>query len=436
MSLDVEVIRTPGLGDSTYVLTHEQTSVVVDPQRDIDRVLEVLASKGSEARFVLETHIHNDYVSGGLPLSKTTGAELVMPAGAAPVFRHTPAYHMEEVSDRGLSILPVHTPGHTPEHTSYIIGIGDDRFAVLSGGSLLVGAAGRTDLLGEERAESLARLQHGSVRRLAALDPQLQLLPTHGAGSFCTVTGVGALISTIGQEKDTNPLLRLESEDEFVEAMLSGLVPYPSYYRHMAPINLSGPDAARLDAPEIETPPDGVTVIDARPATDFAAGHMEGSISVPLTDSFGTWVGWLTEHDEPLVLVVSPDQSLDEALRQLARVGYDKVVGVLREPVGALDSYEVVDLDRFVNAVEEGAQVLDVRAPDEWESGTIPGSVTRYLPDVARSEVEEIGADSRVWLACGTGHRAGIAASFLESRGLEPVVLVGAGVPEVLERLS
>lgn len=436
MSLDVEILRTPGLGDSSYVLSHDGTAVIVDPQRDIDRVTQVLEAKGLEPRFILETHVHNDYVSGGLPLSKASGAELLMPAAAGPAFRHTPAFHMEELSHGALSILPIHTPGHTPEHTSYVLSVDNEPVAVLSGGSLLVGAAGRTDLLGDDRAESLARLQHGSVNRLAALDSQLQLLPTHGAGSFCTVSGVGQLTSTIGQENESNPLLQLETEDEFVEAMLTGLVPYPAYYRHMGPINLAGPEAPSLEAPEIDTPPAGVTVVDARPAQDFAAGHMAGSISVPLTDSFGTWVGWLTEHDEPLALVVAPDQDLEEALRQLARIGYDQVVGVLREPVGELESYEIVDVDRFVSAVEEGAQVLDVRAPNEWSSGTIEGSEKQYLPDVARSEIDGLETGSPVWLACGTGHRAGIAASFLKQRGIQPVVLVGAGVPDVLERLN
>ncbi|MGH3650201.1 MAG: MBL fold metallo-hydrolase, partial [Acidimicrobiia bacterium] len=234
----IETIRTEGLGDSTHVLVRDGVGVVVDPQRDIDRFEVVLARIGADLRLVIETHLHNDYVSGGRDLARKTGAELVMPAGAAPVFGHRPAFHHEDIDLGSFAIRPIHTPGHTPEHASYLVIVEGKERAVFSGGSLLVGSAGRTDLLGDDRAETLARLQYGSVNRLADLPETVELYPTHGAGSFCTTTAAGNLTSTIGVERKTNRVLSYESEDAFVKGQLTGLVPYPSYYRHIGPLNL------------------------------------------------------------------------------------------------------------------------------------------------------------------------------------------------------
>lgn len=432
----VETIRTEGLGDSTYVLTHAGVAIVVDPQRDIDRFERVLDENGAELRLVIETHIHNDYVSGGLDLSRAAGAELVVPAGAAPVFRHRPAFHGEDIDLGVMRIRPLHTPGHTPEHTSFVVLIDGREQAVFSGGSLLVGSAGRSDLLGEERAESLARLQYGSINRLATLPHDVGLYPTHGAGSFCTTTGAGNLTSTIGEEKRSNPVLGYEDEDAFVKGQLANLVPYPSYYRHMGPINLRGLGEPELSVPLLETIPDGVTVIDVRPRQRFAAGHLPGALGVELRDNFGTWVGWLTEHNIPLVLVLDEDQDAEEAVRQLVRIGYDDVRGVVRNPTDDLDSFRIVDADHYAGAAASGAQLLDVRAPNEWDHEVVEGSVLSYLPDLADETPPALDPSRPVWIACGSGFRASIAAGILQERGYEPVVLVDGGIHDVLKRLS
>ena len=437
MTYEIAAIRTEGLGDSTYVLTHGGVAIVVDPQRDIDRFENVLDQADADLRMVIETHLHNDYVSGGRDLSRKTGAELLMPAGAAPVFRHRPAFHREDIDLGPLVVRPIHTPGHTPEHTSYLVLIEGREHAVFSGGSLLVGSAGRTDLLGEERAESLARLQYGSVNRLAALPEAVALCPTHGAGSFCTTTGAGSVTSDIGTERKSNPVLQYGSEDEFVKGQLSGLVPYPAYYRHMGPINLTGAPVPKLSVPEIESIPRDVKVVDARPKERFAAGHLPDALGVELGDSFGTWVGWITEHNTPLVLVLDEEQDADEAVRQLARIGYDDIRGVARDLDGdELVSYRTVDVTEFAEAARSGSQILDVRAPNEWEEGTIEGSVLSYLPDVARRTPEDLDPGSPVWVVCGSGYRASIAAGILQGRGLDPVVLPEGSATDVLALTS
>jgi len=436
--LHIETIRTEGLGDSTHILIHDGIAVVVDPQRDLDRFESVLNAEGADPRMVIETHLHNDYVSGGLAMSRRTGAELLMPAGAAPVFRHRPAFHHEDIDLGPLLIRPIHTPGHTPEHTSYVVVFEGQERAVFSGGSLLVGSAGRTDLLGEERAESLARLQYGSVFRLADLPNQVELYPTHGAGSFCTSSGAGEVTSTIGAEKQTNPVLLYKDEDTFVKGELANLVPYPAYYRYMGPMNIRGVDEADLSVPVIDTIPDGVTVVDARPMERYAAGHLPGALGIELRDSFGTWVGWLTEHNTPLVLVMDTDQDTEEAMRQLVRIGYDDVRGVLRHPADEIAvSFEVVDVRQFAEAATSGAQILDVRAPNEWvEEGTIEGAFLSYVPDVALETPSGLRDDEPVWVLCGSGYRATIAAGMLQDRGFEPVALINGGATDVLRQTS
>jgi glyoxylase-like metal-dependent hydrolase (beta-lactamase superfamily II)/rhodanese-related sulfurtransferase len=436
LTVSIETVRTEGLGDSTYILTHDGLAVVVDPQRDTDRFEQVLNDADASLRLVLETHLHNDYVSGGKNLASRHDAELVMPAGAAPVFRHRPAFHREDIDIGGLVIRPLHTPGHTPEHTSYVVVVEGEEVAVFSGGSLLVGSAGRSDLLGPERAETLARLQYGSVNRLATLPDSVGLYPTHGAGSFCTTSGASQYSSTIGEEKKTSPVLAYGDEDSFVKGQLSGLVAYPSYYRYMGPLNVLGVDSPDLGVEIVDRFDPESTVVDARPREDFARGHLDGALSIELGESFGVWTGWLTPFNTPLTLVLNEDQDTIEAMRQLARIGYDDVRGVLRPSPDFDSSFRTVDTAAFARAVAKGAQILDVRAPHEWEEGAIDGSVLEYLPDLAESTPEELDPDLPVWVLCASGFRSTTAASILQARGFEPVVLSREGATEVLRQAS
>lgn len=443
--MEITNIRTEGLGDSTYILSHNGLGLVVDPQRDIDRFEQVVSDFGIDLRFVFETHLHNDYISGGRYLARSTGAELVVPAGAAPAYRHRPAFHLEDIDGDAFTVRPIHTPGHTPEHVSYLVLIEGEPVAVFSGGSLLVGSAGRPDLLGTERADTLARLQYRSVNRLAKLPDEVGLYPTHGQGSFCTASGTGSHTSTIGEERVSNPVLAYPDEETFVKGQLSGLVPYPAYYQHMGPANIYGepplavPDVPIITAEEIESLDSDVQIVDIRPKADFAAGHLPGSIAVEMRHDFGTWVGWVLPFDSPIVLVMNPDQDIDDALRQLGRIGFDDVQGAVRS-VGdlgiSLDTYRLVDTDQFVAGVNNGVQVLDARAPAEWELGTVDGSMLAYAPDVAAATPEGLDPSKEVWIGCETGYRANIAASVLQTRGFEPVVLAGAGIADVFAALG
>ncbi len=443
--MQVDCLRTTSLGDTSYLLRHAGSVVVVDPQRDIDRFLDGV--DGATVTHVLETHVHNDYVSGGRDLARRTGADLVLPAASGVGFAFVPAFHHEELAGQsGLAIRPLHTPGHTPEHMSYLVLIDDEPRAVFSGGSLLVGAVGRTDLLGDEFAEQLACLQYGSLQRLARLPDEVGVFPTHGEGSFCATSAAGPATSTIGREKSENSLYQLTTMESFVEAQLGGLTPYPAYYAHMAPINRTNPTAVgRSDIPELaaaefadQLPRAGV--LDARSRFDFAAGHVPGSIGIESGDSLAPWAGWLFDFNLPLLLVLNDDQDAADAGVELARIGFTNVLGVMRgidewrtsgRPVSAFETVTAAQLKAQLQGDWHG-QVLDVRDPLEWAAGHVAGSVHRYLPDLRDGLAGRANPDEPVWVICRTGNRASMAAGLLEGLGVEPIVVATGGVPDII----
>ncbi|HSJ28970.1 MAG TPA: rhodanese-like domain-containing protein, partial [Acidimicrobiia bacterium] len=358
-------------------------------------------------------------------------ADLVMPAGAGAGFTFVPAFHLEDLKGGGgLSIRPIHTPGHTPEHTSYLALIDGIPAAVFTGGSLLVGSAGRSDLLGPEFAESLARLQYLSVHRLAELPDHVDVLPTHGAGSFCTSsasTGGGA--STVAAELRSNPVLQYPDVEAFVAGELDGLLPYPDYYAAMAPINRRHPGV--IEDPTVRSVAaaaiDGSAwIIDARTRHRHFAGHLPGSINIEWGSSFAPWVGWLVPFGESVHLVMDPDQDPVAAVVELGRIGYS-VIGVTTELEGAeLVTGRTADLKDLAEALESGELVVDVRDPNEWETSHADGSVHRYVPDL-RHEIPGAPGDD-VWLVCASGFRAAIAAGIVTRSGRTPVTVTTGGV--------
>jgi glyoxylase-like metal-dependent hydrolase (beta-lactamase superfamily II) len=448
--MEVIGIRTASLGDTTYIIGLGDHAIVVDPQRDIGRFLDILDERGLTLTHVLETHMHNDYISGGRDLAKRTGADLVLPAASGAGFAFVAAFHGETLDGPGSCMIePVHTPGHTPAHTSYLIRPADGlpgAGAVFTGGSLLVGAAGRSDLLGDAYARQLAVLQFGSLQRLATLPDDTGVYPTHGEGSFCTASGAGRSTSTIGIEKAENLLFAFTDAEAFADDQLSGLVPYPTYYRHMGGINRNGPTALNgrtvrdLDPAEVAAHiASGGSVLDGRSRHEFAAGHIPGSIGIEIGDSFAPWAGWLLDFDAPIALVLGADQDADAAAVELSRIGLEDVTGVLRGVAAWGD--EGRDLNHYKSAssadlslalaAEAGLQVLDVRDPLEWAAGHIEGSIHRYLPDLASGIPEAISATEPVWVICRTGNRASIAAGLLERLGLDLVVVSKGGVPDL-----
>ena len=240
--MELDVVVTEGLGDSSYVLTWGDEAAVVDPQRDVERFVDAARARGATIRHVVETHVHNDYLSGALELRAATGAEIWGPAEAGYAFGYRPVEGGTEITLGDATLLGVATPGHTPEHLAYVLRDRAEPIALFSGGSLMVGGAGRTDLLGPERTGELTRLQFRSMRRLAELADAVRVLPTHGAGSFCAVGSPGERrTSTIAEERDGNPAFTETDEEAFVRRQLTSLMAFPAYYAEMAPINRAGP---------------------------------------------------------------------------------------------------------------------------------------------------------------------------------------------------
>jgi hydroxyacylglutathione hydrolase len=426
---EVVTIATPALGDRSYLAHDGEIGIVVDAQRDIDRFLTAADEAGVRITHVLETHIHNDYVTGGCALARAAGADYVVAGSEDVGFARTPARDHETFGAGRLRVTPVHTPGHTPGHLSYVLAEGEgEPAAVFTGGSMLFGAVGRTDLIGPEQTDQLTRAQYRSVRRLAGeLPDQVAVYPTHGFGSFCSATPTSGDESTIGRERRINAALREGDEDAFVKELTAGLGAYPRYYVHMSPANRGGPGAADLGPPRPASPAEireridaGEWVVDLRDRRAFARLHVSGSISVELNDSFATYLGWAQPWGQPLTLIGDRPGDVAEAQRQLARIGIEGFAaasGPTRELAGGrLASYPVTDFAGLAGAWgAPGLVLLDVRRLDEWQEGHLAGAV--HIPFwELEDRIDDVPA-GEVWVYCHSGLRASISASILDRAG-------------------
>jgi hydroxyacylglutathione hydrolase len=427
---EVVTIQTPALGDRSYLIHDGTEAVVVDPQRDIGRMLAAAEARGVRITHVLETHIHNDYITGGLALASRTGAAYVVAASEEVSFDRLAVRDQDQISTGSLTVTVMHTPGHTPAHLCYVLSeTGGGPVAVFTGGSMLYGAVGRTDLISADHTEQLTRAQYRSVRRLAAeLPDEVAVYPTHGFGSFCSATPTAGSSSTIGTERQANPALRSD-ETAFVAELIAGLDAYPRYYAHMGPANRRGPRAADLTRPTQADPAElrrridaGEWIIDLRERRAFARAHVSGTVSVELGDSFSTYLGWIIPWGTPLTLIgESPDQ-VAEAQLQLTRIGIDQIAQAATGPVealaldGAISSYQVTDFGGLAAEWDRpGLVVLDVRRPDEWQDGHLARAV--HIPFwELESRVAEVPA-GEIWIHCASGFRASIAASILQRAG-------------------
>ncbi|WP_154663626.1 MBL fold metallo-hydrolase [Saccharomonospora iraqiensis] len=442
--LAVEVVETSSLGDRSYLATDGDVAVVVDPQRDIDRVVALAGRLGVRIALVLETHVHNDYVSGGLELSRLTGAEYALSAEDEVPFHRRGLTDDEvvDVSDR-LRVRAVKTPGHTYHHLSYVLEGSEGPVAVFTGGSLLYGTTGRTDLVSEDDSEPLARHQHASARKLADMLPQAtHIYPTHGFGSFCSATQAEGDSGTIGDEQQNNPALTL-ARDEFVEQTLSGLDAYPAYYAHMGVKNAQGPAPIDLRAPTQADPDElrrrleaGEWVVDLRSRKAYVRSHLAGTISLGLDGPMVTWLGWMIDWGAPITLLGETSEQVATAQRELARIGIDEFAGAAtgtpeelaadRAQLAQLPTATFVDLaEARKNGGADGLPnpdvVLDVRTNNEFNSAHVTDAAHIPLYEL-KDRVHELPAGA-VWVHCGSGYRAAAAASVLESAGRDAVLI-------------
>ena len=453
--MDITTLEIRSLGNATHlVASADGDAVVIDPPRDAWHVDAAAAERGWRITHVVETHVHNDYLTGALELRAAHGSEVLAPARGGYDFPHRPVDDGDVLIVGDIHLRARATPGHTPEHLAWDIrstdAADDAPIAVATGGSLLAATAGRTDLLGPLATDGLTRSQFHSLRELAALPPDVRLLPTHGAGSFCGAGTAGReRTSTVGREVADNPWLRVVDEGLFVRDMLASFGSYPTYYAEMAPRNRLGPPVlgarprpARLDpAGLVRAMADGVVVVDARVRQGFAAAHVPGSWNIELGDTFASYVGWHFPVDTRIALILPnpADTAEVEAVDQLVRIGVDHLVGVLDggieawvEGGGEVGSYPVVTGRDAASGDPAGhGVVLDVRDREEWSrDGTLGGAIRIPHGELA-ARLGELPRDEPITVACKSGARASIAASILDANQFDVRLVAVGGVADL-----
>jgi hydroxyacylglutathione hydrolase len=421
----------PELGNASFLVadTDRGFGVVIDPLRDIDRYLKVASDLDIKLTHALDTHLHNDYVSGRRELAAEAGTNIedVNPGG--------------ELGLGDETLRAISTPGHTPDHKSYLLSKAGRPRALFSGGAVMLGAIARTDLFGPHRAVHLALEAMSTLQvRLRGLPDDLAVFPTHGAGSFCGAGGHSGHETTLGHERATNPFFQTTEVMPFLARVLNQ-PRYPTYYRDMAAVNSQGapligrtlPALARLEAREVaRLMESGAAVVDVRVGREYDRGHIPGSYNVGIDGPVSAWVGWLIERKRPIVLAGGTKSQHREAQRQLLRIGFDNIDGELDGGMDAwrssgreLSTFETVEVEDMAEWIlsAEPMTVIDARDDNEWAAGHVPGAVHMYVPDVPE-HAHEISTEAPVAVHCESGYRAGIAASLLEQAGLKRIIHV------------
>ena len=446
----LERIYTPGLAQIAYLIGDEETGVatVIDPRRDIEEYLALATSAGLRITHIFETHVHADFVSGASELAQATGATIYASRLGESAFAHTPLDDGDTVEVGSLTFQARLTPGHTPEHLSYLVtdpAVSDRPQALFSGDMLFVGEVGRPDLLGEGQTDVLVSQLFDSIReRLIPLDDDLIVYPGHGAGSACGKKIGDSPSTTIGQEKRVNYAFQIPDRDAFKAEIMAGMPPAPTYYPVLKQVNKAGatlladlppeqPMSADAFAEQMDA---GALVIDARAPEAFGGAHVEGAIFAGLGPNFTTWMGWLAPYDSDIILVLDHDEQFEAARTELRRIGIDRVLGYLQGGMSAwtASGRDIVSVPQMsVHALHDtleradGLTVLDVRSADEWESGHIADAMHQYVAEIVRGK-RPAEPEGPIALICGSGYRSSVAASVLQRAGWDDLINVIGGM--------
>ena len=434
MAPELVPVVDDGLGNTTWMVgLGDGRALVVDASRDLRAVHAAAQKRGWTVAFAADTHLHADFVTGAVDLA-AGGAQLLASAAGQRAYGHRGLHDGDVVDLGGLTLRALGTPGHTDEHLSYLLADGATPVGVFTGGSLIVGAAARTDLVDPDRTEELARAQYASLQRLAALPDATAVWPTHGAGSFCSAPPGSARSSTIGQELVTNPLLAAPDQDAFVARLVGSLGTFPAYFRRLGEVNRRGPAPV---PPGAVLPPltvgqvlalraAGAEIVDVRPPADYTAGHLPGSLANTLRPVFATWLGWLVpDPGAPLVFLRNDDQDPAEIVWQARKIGYDHLAGELAGGVTswAAAGQSVATVPLLEAGQVDPARVIDVRQAGEFTSGHLPAAGHIELGALPGAQLPA----GPVVTMCGHGERAATAASVFERRGHHEIaVLTGS----------
>ncbi len=437
----------PGIAHRSYLLGARHSCVIIDPARDSDTYLSAAEEEGMMIAGILETHLHADFISGHLELHEKTGAPVYMPAAARPSFSSSEMKGGDEIILDDLVIRVMETPGHTPCSVSYVVidtSRGEEPVAVFTGDALFVGDAGRPDLFPGEAEVLASQLYSSLFEGLLGLPGFCEVYPTHGSGSFCGRTLGSKASTTIGYERLYNPVLQITGRDDFIRNLTTDMPPAPDHFHRCSEINRQGPALMKTYPDPVPLSPDqfsammaenGTVVIDTRRYDAFSAAHIPGAVNLDRENNFPTFAGWIVPPDHRILLVLHTAAQVNETVLMLRRVGLDRVHGFLKGGMPAwitgghpITHIPLLSVREFkeLRAKEPGLQVVDVRMPAEYAGHHLPGAVSVPWPDI-RERYREIDENRQAVLVCGSGSRAGIAASLLRARGHSHISLLAGG---------
>ncbi|HET7737100.1 MAG TPA: rhodanese-like domain-containing protein [Tepidiformaceae bacterium] len=429
-----------GLGNSSYLVpTGAGEALVVDPDRNVGRYLAHAEMLGLSVTRVLETHLHADFVTGARELQRV-GATVFAPAGGGVRYPHYALADGDTLAAGDVRIEVIGSPGHTPEHLAFAAGGGGHAPTLFSGGSLIVGGAARTDLVSPGLSGQLTRLQYRSVTQaFRAFADDTLLKPTHGAGSFCSTGAGGQRSSTLGEERRSNPIFNVPTEEEFVRWFPGTFPAAPSYFFRLRAVNqlprlraeIRPP--ANLEPAEFRVRAEQGLVVDTRPQSEFMHLRIPGSISVAFRDAFAIWLGWLVDPSTPLYFVLG-NEPIEDVTGEAMLVGLEDFAGVLRGGISAWEasgypvrSSGLVSAARAAEFLAAGAIALDVREPDEYTAGHLPGAVHIPLGQL-QTRARELPHDRPLVAYCGHGERSATGLSILERAGFGPLMNLDLGI--------
>src|SRR5262245_9161777 len=437
------------LAHASYLIGSGGEAAVVDPQRDIEQYINEAEAEGMKIKYVIETHLHADFVSGHRELAARTGAKIVFGRKAGAAFDYAPAKDGDEFRIGKVILRVLETPGHTPESISILVAdteVSNQPQKVLTGDTLFIDDVGRPDLVNSKgfTAEQMAGMLYDSLHgKLLKLSDAVEVWPAHGKGSLCGRNMSNETSSTIGRQRRFNYALRPMPKEEFVKMMTEDLPEAPAYFSKDAEINRGGARSlAELTRPAALAPEkvnklaiDGATILDVRANTEFGAGHIPGSLNIGLGGQFASWAGQLIKFDAPIVIVTEDESKVDEAVMRLARVGIENVKGYL---AGGMDAWRraglnvntiaqisVDDLSGLLNS-QKALQVIDVRHPGEYGGGHVPSAVNAPLARV-EERAPEFDPNRRTAVICAGGFRSSAATSVLERLGFKNLINVLGG---------
>ena len=438
------------LAHASYLIGSEGEAVVVDPQRDVEQYIAESAANELKIKYVVETHLHADFVSGHCELAARTGAEIIFSQHANATFAHRAVEDGEEIKFGRVTLRFLETPGHTPESMSVLVidhDVSDEPQKVLTGDTLFIGDVGRPDLSGGRgfnAADMAAMLYESLHSKLLKLDDTVEVFPAHGAGSMCGRNISKETSSTIGQQRKFNYALAAMPKDEFVRMMTKGMPAAPTYFSRDAEINRTGAGSLEaLPRPEALTPEavgtqtqHGALVLDVRPAADYGSGHIPNSLNIGLGGQFASWAGSLISTETPIVIVAKDETKVDEAVLRLARVGLENVKGFLEGGMEAwrqagretatVTQITVAELHRRIEESHD-LQIVDVRRPGEYQDGHVPQARIAPLSELQANTLDWLNPSRSVVVICAGGYRSSAATSLLESRGFQHLYNVIGG---------